>query len=61
MNCPICRRPMIGVEYAYDHPDHWDGVSEWLCEDHPTPVRLNRFTGKELGHDETVPRNGRPG
>ena len=27
-----CDKPMIGVEYAMTHPDHWDGVSEWECQ-----------------------------
>jgi len=24
---------IVGVEYAYDHPQHYDGVSEWQCPD----------------------------
>lgn len=24
---------LIGVQYAYDHPEHYDGVSEWRCPD----------------------------
>jgi hypothetical protein len=24
---------IIGIEYAYDHPQHYDGVSEWQCPD----------------------------
>jgi hypothetical protein len=24
---------LIGVELAYDHPDHYDGVSYWECPD----------------------------
>lgn len=24
---------LVGVEYAYDHPQHYDGVSEWMCPD----------------------------
>lgn len=24
---------LIGVELPYDHPDHYDGVSYWMCPD----------------------------
>lgn len=24
---------LIGVELAYDHPEHYDGVSYWMCPD----------------------------
>lgn len=24
---------IIGVELPYDHPDHYDGVSYWMCPD----------------------------
>ena len=24
---------LVGVEYAHDHPQHYDGVSEWMCPD----------------------------
>lgn len=24
---------IVGIEYAYDHPQHYDGVSEWMCPD----------------------------
>ena len=24
---------IVGVQYSYDHPDHYDGVSEWMCPD----------------------------
>lgn len=35
----------IGIELAYDHPNHYDGVSYWQCPDCKTT--FNRFTGKE--------------
>jgi len=22
---------LVGVEYPYDHPKHYDGISEWQC------------------------------
>jgi rubredoxin len=24
---------LVGVEYAHNHPQHYDGVSEWQCPD----------------------------
>ena len=35
----------IGVELAYDHPKHYEGVSYWQCPDCKTT--FNRFTGVE--------------
>lgn len=58
MHCPICGQPMTGVEYGYNHPQHWDGVSEWLCTNHPIPYRIGRFTGRELKDGECEPRYG---
>lgn len=48
MDCPICKQPMIGVEYGYTIPEHFDGVSEWMCNNHPIPYRIGRFTGRVL-------------
>ena len=41
---------MIGVEYWYDHPARYDGVSEWKCE--KCGIRIGRWTGKELKGDD---------
>lgn len=46
MNCPKCGKPMIGIEYAYPHPERYDGVSEWYCDD--CHKRIGRWSGKEL-------------
>ena len=35
----------IGIELAYNHPKHYDGVSYWKCPDCKTT--FNRFTGVE--------------
>ena len=53
-----CGKPMMGLEYRWDHPDHWDGVSEWVCS--ACKVRIGRFTGRILTGDETETRDGRP-
>lgn len=35
----------IGIELAYDHPNHYDGISYWKCPDCETT--WNRFTKQE--------------
>lgn len=40
----------IGIEYTYDHPAHYDGVSEWKCT--VCNARFSRWTGKQLGEGE---------
>lgn len=47
MNCPVCEQPMIGVEYPPNHPQHYDGVSEWWCE--KDNIRLGELTGQADG------------
>lgn len=46
----------IGVEYGYDHPARYDGVSEWRCPD--CGYREGRWTGRTLGDGEYEPRYG---
>lgn len=41
---------IIGIEYPHTSPNHWDGVSEWLCPD--CGRRKGRFSGKALADDE---------
>lgn len=40
----------VGIEYSYDHPAHYDGVSEWKCTE--CEARFNSFTGERLGERE---------
>jgi len=47
---------IIGVEYWYDHPERYDGVSEWQC--YHCGVRYGRWTGKELAEGESEKRYG---
>jgi hypothetical protein len=47
---------LIGVEYAYPHPDRHDGVSEWQCRG--CGSRWGRWTGNVLVDGETEPRFG---
>lgn len=38
-------RRLIGIEFPYDHPEHYDGISVWACPD--CDGKWDRFTGKE--------------
>ena len=57
MTCPDCGAAMIDVEYGYDHPEHWDGISEHYCL--VCLLRLGRFTGKRLTKGQYEPRSAR--
>lgn len=48
---------LIGIEYSYDHPDHYDGVSAWRCPGCGTT--WNRWTGAELAEGQSARRFGR--
>ncbi len=45
---PTCRAcgsyNLTGIEYAYDDPKHYDGISEWSCS--RCGRRWDRFTGE---------------
>jgi hypothetical protein len=47
---------LIGVEYSYDHPHHYDGISEWMCPF--CNIRVGRWSGKVLADNESEPRYG---
>jgi ssDNA-binding Zn-finger/Zn-ribbon topoisomerase 1 len=47
---------VIGVEYTYTSPEHYDGVSEWLCPN--CGRREGRWTGKVLADGEFEKRFG---
>lgn len=45
--CPICGCTKLNlIEYAYDHPEHFDGVSEIVCTN--CQKRFGRWSGREL-------------
>lgn len=48
--CPYCHGEMIGVEYSYDSPYHYDGISEWDCL--KCNKRFGRWSKKVLGENE---------
>jgi DNA-directed RNA polymerase subunit RPC12/RpoP len=47
---------VIGVEYSYDSPERYDGVSEYQCT--YCGARFGRWTGKKLEDNELEPRWG---
>jgi len=58
MKCANCgnTKNLIMVEYAYDHPERYDGVSEIHCES--CGARTGRWSGKILKENECEPRYG---
>jgi hypothetical protein len=47
---------VLSVEYPYDHPERYDGVSEWRCPD--CGRREGRWTGAVLTDGSSEPRYG---
>jgi len=47
---------MIGVEYYWKSPNHYDGVSEWECL--TCHSRVGRWTGNILKEGEEEPKYG---
>lgn len=55
--CGICKSENIElIEYAWDHPEHYDGVSEVVCRD--CGVRIGRWSGRVLKDGEFEKRYG---
>lgn len=54
--CQCGNGKFLGQEYAYGHPERYDGVSEWLCTNCGT--RYGRWSGKILKEGEVEPRFG---
>ena len=48
---------LVAVEYGYDEPEHYDGVSEWVCMD--CGYRVGRWSGRVLTGDDRERRYGR--
>lgn len=48
-------REVIGIEYDYRSPEHYDGVSEWLF---PDGHRVGRWSGVILLDGDVEPRYG---
>lgn len=56
--CERCDQTVmvIGIQYDYDHPEHYDGVSEWRCP--RCGRREGRWTGTVLTGGASEPRFG---
>ncbi len=55
--CKKCSsQNVIMVEYAWDSPEHYDGISEIDCQD--CGARFGRWSGKELVEGEIEKRYG---
>lgn len=51
LECPRCHsNKIIGVEYSWDSPEHYDGVSEWMCS--VCETRVGRWSNRILANDE---------
>jgi hypothetical protein len=48
---------IVMVEYSHDSPEHYDGVSEIMCND--CKARFGRWSGKELTEGEVEKRFGK--
>ena len=58
--CPNCKSKKIdSIIYAYDSPEHFDGISEIRCRN--CNKRFGRWTKKELAPGEIEKRYGGPG
>ena len=55
-NCDCPEEFYIEMEYPYDHPDHYDGISEKQCR--KCGKRVGRWSGRVLAEGETEPRWG---
>ncbi len=50
---------MENVEYWYDSPYRYDGISEHVCMNKKCGARYGRWTGKELKNGEREPPYGK--
>lgn len=58
MNCPQGHDNVILVEYGYEDPYRYDGISEIVCK--TCSCRYGRWTGKILEGQEKEPPYGDP-
>lgn len=54
---PKCCGEIIGVQYPHSHPQHYDGVSEWLC--FKCKKRIGRWSCRVLKDGEYEDRGER--
>lgn len=59
MNCPKCNKAYTySVEYSWDSPEHYDGISEHFCK--PCNIRVGRWSNKILKEGELESRYNVP-
>lgn len=57
LSCPVnARHKVCLVEYSWDDPYHYDGISEIYC--YECKKRFGRWSKKELAEGEKEPRYG---
>jgi len=61
--CPLCGRDLIALEYNWENPNHYDGISEYFCPQPDTETgtwhyRIGRWSGKILKKGESEPVGG---
>lgn len=54
--CKCGKSDWVCVEYSWDSPEHYDGVSEYRCQ--ACGGRYGRWTGKVLAEGELEKRYG---
>jgi len=55
--CPKCDgTDFTSMQYSYDEPEHYDGVSEYICN--TCGCRIGRWSGKILKTGEVEKRYG---
>lgn len=52
-----CGELMTAVEYPWDDPNHYDGISEYRCMN--CGYRKGRWSGRELKENESEPIFGK--
>lgn len=56
MQCVCGSKEFISIEYRYDHPEYYDGISEYRCQICKT--RYGRWSGRILKDGEFEKRFG---
>ena len=57
LNCPCPEDKILLLQYAWDSPEHYDGISEITCTQ--CKKRVGRWSGKTLLEGEVEYRFGK--
>ena len=55
--CTCDEKHLLGIQYAWNDPEHYDGVSEWQCT--LCGQRVGRWSGRVLMGDDMEKRYGK--